>query len=76
MTDPRPLTARDTLGTWMKHPTGGPIVRGLLAHFGVDEKLLTPFKLLRVDRVVAMSNGMVTQEMVDDLVRQANAAPA
>jgi hypothetical protein len=29
--------------------------------------------LLRVEKVVSMSNGMVTQEMVDDLVEQANA---
>lgn len=73
MATPKRLTARDSLGTWLKHPVGGPIVRDLLAQYGVDEKLLTPFRLLRVEKVVSMSNGMVTQQMVDDLVEQANA---
>ncbi|MEO8529012.1 MAG: hypothetical protein ABI435_08030 [Pseudolysinimonas sp.] len=72
MEHPKQLTAQDTLGTWMKHPNGGPIVRDLLAKYGVSEHMLTPFKLFHVEKVVAMSNGMITQEMLDDLVRQAN----
>ncbi|MEO5534954.1 MAG: hypothetical protein ABIR17_07465 [Pseudolysinimonas sp.] len=73
MAPPKQLTTQDTLGTWLKHPTGGPIVRDLLTQFGVDEKMLGPFKLFRVEKVVAMSNGAITQDMLDDIVRQANA---
>ncbi len=68
------LTARSTIGAWLKHPVGGPLVRGYLAQAGVDEKVLTPFKLLPLEKAAAMSGGRLTPEMIDGLVAQANRA--
>lgn len=70
----KPLTAKSSIGTWLKHPTGGPIVRGYLAQAGVDEKVLAPFKLFSLDTAAGMSGGRLTPEMVDRLVAEANSA--
>jgi len=34
MTEARPLTANSTIADWLAHPTGGPLVRGLLCPNG------------------------------------------
>ncbi len=31
-----PLSAHSTIGTWLDHPEGGALVRGLLAQSGTD----------------------------------------
>ena len=36
------LTAHSTIGEWLDHPTGGPLVRGLFEQTGADPALLTP----------------------------------
>lgn len=72
MANDKPLTAKSTIGTWLKHPRGGAIVRGYLARAGVDERALAPVKLLPLEKAVPMSGGRLTQAMVDDLVAQAN----
>lgn len=66
------LSAKSTIGAWLKHPVGGPLVRGYLAQAGVDEKVLAPFRLLSLERAVGMSGGRLTPEMVDELVAEAN----
>ena len=66
------LSAKSTIGAWLKHPVGGPLVRGYLAQAGVDEKVLAPFRLLSLERAVGMSGGRLTPEMVDALVAEAN----
>lgn len=76
------LTAKSSIGTWLKHPVGGPILRDLLAQGGQTESALAPVKLFSLERVASMSGGRMPQELVDDLVRRANdpaalaAAPA
>jgi NAD(P)-dependent dehydrogenase (short-subunit alcohol dehydrogenase family) len=66
------LTAGSTIGTWLAHPVGGDLIRGLLAQAGVGEEMLAPVRGLPLQQMVAVSNGQMPQSAVDDLVRAAN----
>jgi NAD(P)-dependent dehydrogenase (short-subunit alcohol dehydrogenase family) len=68
----KPLTAKSSIGDWLKHPVGGPLLRAMLAEGGQDEKALAPVRLFSLQRLVAMSQGMLKQEVVDELVAKAN----
>jgi NAD(P)-dependent dehydrogenase (short-subunit alcohol dehydrogenase family) len=72
----KPLTAKSSVGEWLKHPVGGPLLRAMLAEGGQSESALTPVKLFSLQRLVAMSQGMLKQEVVDDLVAKANGGVA
>ena len=72
----KPLTAKSSVGEWLKHPVGGPLLRAMLAEGGQTESALTPVKLFSLQRLVAMSQGMLKQEVVDDLVAKANGGVA
>lgn len=67
-----PLTANSTIGTWLDHPEGGPLVRGLLQAAGTGEDSLAPVRGLPLQQLVVMSQGQMPQSIVDDLVLQAN----
>ncbi|KQS98367.1 SDR family NAD(P)-dependent oxidoreductase [Cellulomonas sp. Leaf395] len=67
------LTAKSSVGDWLKDPVGGPLLREMLAEGGRDEKVLRPVRMFSLQRLVAMSQGMLTQETVDDLVARAAA---
>lgn len=69
----KPLTAKSSVGDWLKHPVGGPLLRELLAQGGRDESVLRPVRMFSLQRLVAMSQGMLTQETVDDMVARAAA---
>jgi len=68
----RPLTAKSSIGDWLAHPVGGALLGELLAQGGQDASALKPVRLFSLQRMVALSQGQFTQEMVDDLVRRAN----
>jgi NAD(P)-dependent dehydrogenase (short-subunit alcohol dehydrogenase family) len=68
----KPLTAKSSIGEWLKHPVGGPLLREMLAEGGQTESALTPVRLFSLQRLVAMSQGQLKQEVVDDLVAKAN----
>jgi NAD(P)-dependent dehydrogenase (short-subunit alcohol dehydrogenase family) len=68
-----PLTSSSTVGTWLAHPIGGPILRDLLAKSGQDAEALRPVTKLSLDRLVEMSQGAFSQDLIDDLVRRAAA---
>lgn len=72
MAKDKALTGKSSVGAWLKHPIGGPLIRDLLAQAGVDEKVLTPVKLLPLQNLVSMSQGKMPQSLVDDLVEKAN----
>ncbi|MFD1715678.1 SDR family NAD(P)-dependent oxidoreductase [Amnibacterium flavum] len=76
MAKDKPLTAKSSIGTWLKHPAGGPLIRDLLTQAGVDERVLTPLKILPLQQLVTMSQGQMPQSMVDDLVLKANGGVA
>lgn len=71
-----PLTAGSTIGTWLDHPEGGPLVRGLLQASGAGEESLAPVRGLPLQQLVVMSQGQMPQSVVDDLVLQANGGVA
>jgi len=68
-----PLTSSSTIGTWLSHPVGGPIMNDLLAKAGQDASALRTVSKLSLDRLVEMSQGAFSQELIDDLVRRAAA---
>ena len=70
--DIEPLTAKSSIGSWLEHPEGGPLIRQLLAQGGFDESTLAPVRELPLQQLVAMSQGQLPQSVVDDLVLRAN----
>ncbi len=62
------LTADSSVGTWLDDPAGGPIMRDLLAQGGQDAGVLKPVRRLALKRLVKMSRGMFTDQMVADLI--------
>ncbi|MGF2949304.1 SDR family NAD(P)-dependent oxidoreductase [Microbacterium alcoholitolerans] len=66
------LTAHSTIGEWLNDPTGGELVKGLLAQSGADTESLAPVLGLPLQQLVALSQGQMPQSVVDDLVRAAN----
>ena len=67
-----PITGKDTISTWLAHPTGGPIIRECLGAMGQGEDVTGKIINLPLNSLVELSQGKFTQEAADDLVRQAN----
>ncbi len=72
MASTTPITSRATIGEWLAHPTGGPLLRELLAQAGQDETALAPARTIPLGQLVVLSQGQFSQAMVDDLVARAN----
>lgn len=66
------VTADSTIGSWLEHPVGGPLIRGLLWESGVGDDALGPVRGLPLQQLVTMSQGKMPQSVVDDLVLRAN----
>ncbi len=71
---PEPLSGDSSIGTWLDHPTGGPILRELLEQAGQTDKVLRPLRRMALRRLVKMSGGQFTQAAIDDLSSRANSA--
>lgn len=72
MSTSKPITAQSSIGDWLDHPAGGSLLRGLLAQTGQDVSVFEPIKQLPLKQLVALSQGQLSQEIIDDLVAQAN----
>ncbi|NQX35704.1 SDR family NAD(P)-dependent oxidoreductase [Herbiconiux sp. VKM Ac-2851] len=72
MSEPTPLTGDSTIAVWIEHPIGAPIIAQLLTALGRDDSVLAQIQNLPLNTLVAMSQGQLSQDVVDDLVRQAN----
>lgn len=70
------LTADSSIAAWLEDPTGNAILTELLAQGGQSPEVFKPIKRLAIKRLVKMSRGAFTQEMLDDLVRRAAAGDA
>jgi NAD(P)-dependent dehydrogenase (short-subunit alcohol dehydrogenase family) len=68
-----PLSADSSIGTWLGDPVGGPIMRDLLSQGGQDADVLRPVRGLALKRLVTLSRGEFSAEMVAELVRRAEA---
>ncbi|KQZ11403.1 SDR family oxidoreductase [Agromyces fucosus] len=73
MNTPKTLTGDDSIKTWLEHPVGGPILRDLLAQAGQDADVMRPVQRLAIKRLIKLSKGQFSQEMVDQLVARAAA---
>ncbi|WP_434212556.1 family 78 glycoside hydrolase catalytic domain [[Pseudomonas] boreopolis] len=72
------ISGEHSILEWLQHPKGGPVLRALMAQApqqpGVDpEAMLRMIEGMPMNRLVAMSQGALTQEMVDQMVAAANA---
>ena len=67
------LSADSSINTWLAHPVGGPILRDLLAQSGQSADALRPVGKLAIKRLVALSKGAFSQELIDGLVARVEA---
>ncbi len=70
------LTGDSSIGTWLDDPIGGPIMTELLAQAGQDASVMKPVRRLALKRLVKLSQGAFTAEMIADLEQRAAAAAA
>lgn len=68
-----PLTADSSIASWLEDPVGNAILTDMLAQGGQSPDVFKPIKRLAIKRLVKMSRGAFTQEMLNDLVRRAAA---
>lgn len=73
MTGSKKLTVKDSVGTWLKHPVGGPLIRQALADAGVAESVLGPVKLFSLETVAEMAGDRIPPGAIDELLKRANA---
>ncbi|WP_430646853.1 SDR family NAD(P)-dependent oxidoreductase [Agromyces sp. GXS1127] len=73
MSTRKPLTGDSSIKTWLEDPVGGPIIRDLLTQSGQDPDVLRPVHRLALKRLIKLSKGQFSQEMVDQLVARAAA---
>ena len=72
MTDPQPITAQSSIGQWLDHPVGGELVGELLASSGASSESLGPVRNLPLQQMVQLSQGQMSQDVIDGLVLRAN----
>jgi NAD(P)-dependent dehydrogenase (short-subunit alcohol dehydrogenase family) len=70
---PTTLSGDSSVGTWIDHPVGGPIIRDLLGQAGQSVEALRPVRRLAIKRLVKLSKGQFSQELIDTLVARAAA---
>jgi len=64
------LSADSSVGSWLDDPTGGPILRDLLAQADQSAEVLKPVRRLALKRLVKLSKGKFPPELIDELVRR------
>lgn len=64
------LSADSSVADWLAHPVGGAIFRDMLQKAGQDEKVLRPVRRLALKRLIAMSHGQFTDDMLSDMMRR------
>ena len=66
------LGADSSIAEWLNHPLGGVIFRKMLQDVGQDEAVLRPVRRLTMKRLVAMSRGQFTEELMNDMIVKAH----
>ena len=66
------LSGRSSIGQWLEHPEGGPLIEELLAASGREPADLAPVSGLPLEQLVELSQGAFSRDAVDDLVLRAN----
>lgn len=65
------LTANSTIGAWLQHPAGAPIVRGIAEQAGMDARALAVLRKVPLGRLIASSPN-APEGLANTLVAQAN----
>jgi NAD(P)-dependent dehydrogenase (short-subunit alcohol dehydrogenase family) len=68
------LSGESTVNEWLEHPVGGVIFREMLSKAGQNESVLRPVKRMKLQKLVSMSRGQFTEEMMNDMVVRANSS--
>lgn len=68
--NPNNLSGESSINTWLADPAGGPVLRALLAQGGQDAESLRPVSKMALNRLVEVSQGAFTQDMVDGLLQR------
>ncbi|WP_425862447.1 SDR family NAD(P)-dependent oxidoreductase [Arthrobacter sp. TWP1-1] len=71
--NPNNISGESTIKAWLADPAGGPVLRAQLAQGGQSAEDLRPVSKLSLNRLVEVSQGAFTQDMVDTLVQQLEA---
>ncbi len=66
------LSGRSSIGEWLSHPEGRPLIEELLAGSGRDAEALAPVSGMPLEQLVELSQGAFSREAVDDLVLRVN----
>ena len=66
------LSGDNSVEEWLAHPVGGEILREMMRQGGQRESALRLVRRLPMRRLVAMSQGRLTEEMLAAMIRQAN----
>src|SRR5690349_22976039 len=69
----KPLTGDTSIADWLADPDGNAILTEMLAQGGQSPEVFKPVRRLAIKRLVKMSRGAFTQEMLDDLIGRAAA---
>ena len=67
------LSGDSSVGTWLDDPIGGAILRELLEQAGQNPDAMRPVRRLALKRLVKLSKGSFSQELLDELVQRAQA---
>lgn len=70
------ITGNNTVKEWLDHPVGGALFREMLTESGQSEGVLRVVHKVSLNRLIEMSKGRFTQEMLDSMVEKANSSEA
>ncbi|MDX5450939.1 MAG: SDR family oxidoreductase [Actinomycetes bacterium] len=65
---PTTPTGDTKIADWLAHPYAGPVLREMLAESGQSERALGPVKRFSMNKLIKLSGGRFTQEMLDGLI--------
>lgn len=69
----KPLSGDTSIADWLADPTGHAILTDMLAQGGQTPDAFKPVRRLAIKRLVKLSQGAFTQQMLDDLIARAKA---
>lgn len=64
-----PLSADSSINAWLAHPVGGAVLRHYLAQSGQTAEALGPIKKHPIKRLIELSGGAFSAEMLDGMVQ-------
>ncbi len=70
------ITGDNTVAEWLDHPVGGVMFREMLKEAGQNENVLKIVRRVSLSRLVEMSKGRFSQEMLEDMIAKANSGEA